>query len=234
MDENLKFEIKPKFNFIYELFMPLGIKLRRSLVIFILIIILDIITNIFASKIDTQIFGVSLISLLKIFYLILLSIVTIKFFIDLVLKRMQYKNMSYRFYETNLVYEDSFLNQQKKIIKYENIKEVEIRRSVFDRIMGFGIIIISTNAEGGLRSGLIIYGIKNPNEIYDRINELVHNVGKNTNNLAKDKEENESSIENEVNTKIQVAEDVHQEIYTEESEKDFKDELKNVNNENEP
>ena len=222
MEEELKFEIKPKFNFIYELFMPLGIKLRRSLFIFIGILILDILTNIFAPKLqlDTQILGISIISLLKIFYLIVLIIVVIKFFVDLVLKSMQYKNMSYRFYETNLVYEDKFLNQQKKIIKYENIKEVEIRRSVFDRIMGFGIIIISTNAEGGIRSGLIIYGIKNSNEIYDKINELVHNTEKSTK-----KEE----IKVEEKNKNEVKEEIHQENYTEESEKDFKDSLKNVN-----
>lgn len=73
-----------------------------------------------------------------------------------------------------MVYEDDFLNQRVKNIDYSNIKELEIRRTVLDRILGFGVIIIYTNAENKRNNGMVIYGIKNPDEMYTKINKIVN------------------------------------------------------------
>ena len=165
MDKEIKLKLKPRFNFFYELFMPLGIKFRADIIAIIAGIIILLAVNLAGKDLmaDTAILGFNLIDALNVVCIALLGLFALKLIFDIVLKVLQYKNMSYTFYDDNLVYEDNFLNQQKKIIKYENIKEVEVRRTIFDRIMGYGIIIISTNAEGNFRSGLIVYGVEHPN-----------------------------------------------------------------------
>ena len=46
--------------------------------------------------------------------------------------------------------------------------------TVLDRILGFGVIIIYTNAENKRNNGMVIYGIKNPDEMYTKINKIVN------------------------------------------------------------
>lgn len=225
MDKEIKLRIKPRFNFFYELFMPLGIKFRTDILAIIIGIIIILTINLAGKDLmaNTVIFGINLINILNIVCVVLLVLFALKLVFDIVLKILQYKNMTYTFYDDNLVYEDSFLNQQKKIIKYENIKEVEIRRTVFDRIMGYGIIIISTNAEGNFRSGLIIYGVEHPNQIYEQVNDLVHKFDEEIKNNRKIEVKSEPVQEQTKNYNNQNVEDNYQQ-----DEEDFKNSLKNI------
>lgn len=223
MESDVKYKVRPKFNLIYELVMPLGGKFRRSLGIILVLIITIIAMKVAGSKInmDAIVLGISAMDVLFWIAIFFIIIFALKFFIDLILKIMQYNRISYTFYSDNLTYEDTFLNQQRKVIKYENIKEVEVRRTIIDRIMGFGIIIISTNAEGNFNSGLIIYGIENPDEVYKIINDLLYS--------SKNKQENKSNdylvdikSDEKVTEKIKVSD------VSEQSQDEFKNSLKNI------
>lgn len=223
MESDVKYKVRPKFNLIYELVMPLGGKFRRSLGIILVLIITIIAMKVAGSKInmDAIVLGISAMDVLFWIAIFFIIIFALKFFIDLILKIMQYNRISYTFYSDNLTYEDTFLNQQRKVIKYENIKEVEVRRTIIDRIMGFGIIIISTNAEGNFNSGLIIYGIENPDEVYKIINDLLYS--------SKNKQENKNNdylvdikSDEKVTEKIKVSD------VSEQSQDEFKNSLKNI------
>ena len=122
-----------------------------------------------------EVANINILAILNIVLIVGIIATIIKLIIHIVLQNAQYKNIKYTFYDTHIVYEDSFLNQHRKNIQYANIKEVEIRRSVWDRILGYGIIVIYTNAENEYSNGLVIFSIKNPQEHYDIIDNLVHN-----------------------------------------------------------
>lgn len=141
------------------------------------------------------IFGnVNVMNILNVILIIGIIFSVVKLVIHIVLQIAQYKNIKYTFYNDHMTYEDSFLNQHKKNIEYANVKEVEIRRSVWDRIMGYGIIVIYTNAENEYSNGLVIFSIKNPKEHYDIIDKLVHSTGtKNPTNTIKEDEDIKTS-----------------------------------------
>jgi hypothetical protein len=63
---------------------------------------------------------------------------------------------------------------KKYTLRYDNIKEIEIRRTVWDRMNGYGIIIIYSNAEKSVDNGLILYAAKDPDETYAKIDEIIH------------------------------------------------------------
>lgn len=201
-------EIVPKFNFLYELGMPTGKKIKSTMSLIFIFIIGYIILLLNRSEMDidkTVYSKVDIISILNTVLIIGIVFTIIKLVIHIVFQNMQYKNIKYTFYSDHMTYEDSFLNQHKKNIEYANVKEVEIRRSIWDRILGYGIIIIYTNAENEYSNGLVIFSIKNPKMHYDIIDDLVHNpsqsetfentlkVKENADNIKEDK--NVESVE---------------------------------------
>lgn len=119
----------------------------------------------------------------------------VKLVIHIVLQIAQYKNIKYTFYKDHMTYEDSFLNQHKKNIAYSNVKEVEIRRSVWDRIMGYGIIVIYTNAENEYSNGLVIFSVKDTKKHYDIIDRLIHSINSDNNVSVVNAENNTKTSE---------------------------------------
>ena len=73
-----------------------------------------------------------------------------------------------------MISQNSFWNQTRKTIDYINIREVEIRRSIIDRIMGYGIIIIYTNADKAYGSATVLYAIKDTQKHYDEIEKIIY------------------------------------------------------------
>lgn len=178
------YKIKPKFNIFYELFMPTGSKLRNTLFVIILCLIGYIIfiassNSLNFNKILNVSNNINIESILNKTAILILVLLAIKFIIHLVVQILQYKSISYTFYIDNLVYEDSFLNQHKKTLRYADVKEIEIRRTIWDRINGYGIIVIYTNAEKSYSNGLILYAIKNPKIVYSKIDEIIHTKNNN-------------------------------------------------------
>ena len=111
---------------------------------------------------------------------------------------LEYKGISYKFYKDCMVYENDFLSQTKKVIEYSNIREVEIRRTVTDRVMNYGVIIIYTNADRVNGSATILYAIKNTEEHYNNIESLIHNGNIITNPIKTEDSYNDLKGENDL------------------------------------
>lgn len=236
-NEKLLKEIKPKFNFIYELFMPTGRKIKSSAAMIIISIIITIIISVnkdILLDFSYNIIGnISLLELLIYFCYFLIIFSVIKLLVHYTLQKMQYEHISYKFYETYMVYEDDFLNQHKKNILYSNVKEVEIRRTVWDRILGMGVIVIYTNAENKRNNGLVVYALNNPKEDYEFIDKLINRYRVNSSVKSNVESRNESKIEIENKEAIveQVKENsiLEEDIKKEENEESFKNSLKETN-----
>ena len=170
------YELKPTFNFLYELVMPTGRKIRSALMSIILAIVIKVILIFsksyilgFNNELINSIYNVCDI------LMILVIILTMRFFAArIIFQILEYRGMSYKFYEDCMTSENTFLNQTRKTIDYINIREVEIRRSIIDRIMGFGIIIVYTNAEKAYGSATVIYAIKDTQRHYNEIEKIIY------------------------------------------------------------
>lgn len=171
------YELSPKFNFFYELTMPTGKKMKSAFTAVIISAILSIIL-LFAKNYVTQINNAMFMSIYNVCFIVCLIVLifSILMFISKVaMQIMEYKGITYKFYKNCMVFENDFLSQTKKTIEYSNIREVEIRRSVTDRIMNYGVIIIYTNADKTYGSATVLYAIKNTEEHYNNIESLIHN-----------------------------------------------------------
>lgn len=223
-----KYVIKPRFSFIYELIMPTGRKIKKSLFISLGMIVLYLIFNICANYIDlSSIFnGIDINFILSMIFLVLFIVFFIKLVIHIAFQVLQYKHLSFSFFDDYMVYEDSFLNQHRKTIQYSNIKEVEIRRTVADRILGYGIIVIYTNAENS-NNGLVIYSIKNPQECYDKIQKLLEESRNKKSSNKIENTNNEEKVEDVDKEANEVSKIVNLSV---EDEEKFNESLKNINN----
>ena len=131
------YEFKPKYNLLYELLMPTGKKVRKFIVAILLCIIYIYVLILLHWSFTNEIVGsFDIADILSILFIILGVLSLIALIIQIIFYHFEYKNISYKFYEDHIEYEDKFLNQQLKNIKYKDIKEIEIRRSIWDRING--------------------------------------------------------------------------------------------------
>lgn len=180
MENEVVFKLNPSYNFIYELFMPTGKKTNYNIKFLLISLLLLLISTTYKEILNFKLIDLNQISLTFYNFIIVMVAFLIIFFIvklivQIVLQYANYKNIEITFYKDYLTYNDKFLNQQIKTIYYSNVKEIEIRRNIWDRINGYGIIIIYTNAENTAKNGLVLFGIKNSNETYQKIDNLIHN-----------------------------------------------------------
>lgn len=253
--EEILYKLSPRFNFIYELIMPTGRKIKSTISILFVLCIATIFFLNNTEKIDVgDIVLFADMSILK--FLLMICIIIDVFFIlklifHIVFQILQYKHITYTFYNNHMVYEDDFLNQHKKNIEYSNIKEVEIRRTIMDRILGYGVIIIYTNAENIRNNGLVIYAIKDPKKSYDIIENIIQKskVLKTESKIESKQEELVKNIQENIeissDTNIVTEDNISDEEYSSEAERkkrieenkkeeeDFINSLKNINNESE-
>ena len=233
--EEVKFKLQPKYNFIYELGMPTGRKVKNSLISLIGIITIYMLTliinfdsnqsNLLLNEVDFNKF----LPYVQNMFLIFVIISFLVFVIRVILQILQYKNTYFTFYNDKAIYEDLFLNQKKKSLLYSNVKEIEIRRTIWDRLNRRGVVIIYSNAERSSGHGMIIYSIKNVKKVYEDISKLVNDF-----NHSKDKNSNINNIktsETYLNTdrieKVNESLNKNEYISTQESQKEFEDSLKN-------
>lgn len=235
MEDNreIKYQITPKFNFIYEMGMPTGKKIRTSIFVLILFIVLTILVALKAGSLtfaNYEIFNNIKIDKLLLILCIIADVVTaIKLVATIVFQKLQYNHVTYTFYDDMMVYEDDFLNQHRKNIEYKNIKEVEIRRTIWDRILDYGVMVIYTNADNDRNNGLVIYSVKAPKAHYNVIDKLIHSLNN---------EKNNNKIENYNSENVNITDDVNNQNNNvnlnsvnnvKNPEQDFKDSLKNIN-----
>lgn len=235
MEDNreIKYQITPKFNFLYEMGMPTGKKIRTSIFVLIVFIVLTIIVALKADSLtfaNYEIFNNIKIDKLLFILCIIADVVTaIKLVATIVFQKLQYNHVTYTFYDDMMVYEDDFLNQHRKNIEYKNIKEVEIRRTIWDRLLNYGIMVIYTNADNDRNNGLVIYSVKNPKAHYNVIDKLIHSLNN---------EKSNNKIEEYNNVNLNVTDNINNKNNNvnlnsvnnvENPEQDFKDSLKNIN-----
>lgn len=235
MEDNreIKYQITPKFNFLYEMGMPTGKKIRTSIFVLILFIVLTIVVALKAGSLtfaNYEIFNNIKIDKLLLSLCIIADVVTaIKLVATIVFQKLQYNHVTYTFYDDMMVYEDDFLNQHRKNIEYKNIKEVEIRRTVWDRLLNYGVMVIYTNADNDRNNGLVIYSVKDPKSHYNVIDKLIHSLNN---------EKSNNKIEDYNNVNINVTDNINNQNNNvnlnsvnnvENPEQDFKDSLKNIN-----
>ena len=154
-DNEVKLNVKPKFKFWYMMFPTVCLFL-----ICMLAFILPI------SAVDSTV-ALGLFFMALIFFAIVVGIIV--FF-----KSKQYKHLTYDFYATKVIFEDSFLNLAQKEVKYKYIREVTMRQSFVQRWFNIGNIILYTNAETGVGNGIQIINVENVHDIYKKIKEIVN------------------------------------------------------------
>ena len=206
------YELSPKFDFLYKLTMPTGKKMKSAIVGAIIAAIINIVLLVFRNDIismnnttySLMYKACATICLIIMIFMILMAIARV------ILQSLEYKGIKYRFYKDCLVFENSFLNQTRKTIEYSNIKEIEIRKTIMDRILNYGVIIIYTNADKGFGSATILYAIKNTEEHYNNIESIVHN-GKIISSPIKSEDSNKN-LKEEINLQNAMN---RNEIYTE-------------------
>lgn len=171
------YELSPKFDFFYELTMPTGKKMKSAFTAMVVAIVFNIVfllgRDYVTSSGDLTIKNVY--NVCSIIFLIVLVVTILMFISKIAFQVMEYKGIKYKFYKNCLVFENNFLSQTKKTIEYANIREVEIRRTVMDRMLNYGVIIIYTNADKAYGSATILYAIKNTQEHYNNIESIIHN-----------------------------------------------------------
>jgi membrane protein YdbS with pleckstrin-like domain len=92
-------------------------------------------------------------------------------------KQKTYAKTTYNFFEDKLDYFEGFFTTEEKTIDYKNITEVNLRKSVFQKMYGLGTIILSTPAtgyaHGRARSGIHIRDIPHPDRVYQQVKALI-------------------------------------------------------------
>ena len=117
-NEKLLYELTPKFNLLYEIFMPTGRKIKSTIVMILIILLLILLlsygkTSISAFEINIT-DNLTAFELLNYISFIALAICIVKLIVHIVIQMIQYKHITYKFYESHMVYEDDFLNQHRK------------------------------------------------------------------------------------------------------------------------
>lgn len=106
----------------------------------------------------------------------------------LFVKKFNYEKTEYKFFDDRLEFEEGFFTIHKKVIKFQDIKEVTLRKGMLQRVNGLGTIYLATLATGTLpfmnpfaalgfgntsASGISVKDIIEPDKEYERIRQLI-------------------------------------------------------------
>lgn len=103
-------------------------------------------------------------------------------------KKLNYARTEYSFLDDRLEFEEGFFTINKKMIKYKDVKEITLRKGIFQRMYGLGTIYMATLATGASpasnpfralgfgsvsSSGIAVRDVPAPDEAYEKIKEVV-------------------------------------------------------------
>jgi len=103
-------------------------------------------------------------------------------------KKLNYARTEYKFSEDKLEFEEGFFNVTEKVIKFRDVKEVTLRKNIFQRMYDLGTIYLATDATGSSTrtnvfsalgfgnisaSGVGVCDIPNPDETFERVRRIV-------------------------------------------------------------
>lgn len=152
-DNKVKLSINPTFKFGYEILPLMLFTLMFALFMSALMFIISTKCGIYT-------------------LLVALALGLIFLIIETVYTKKLYEKREYCFYNTKVVFKDTFISRTEKEIKYKHIREVSLHQTYFQRMFGLGTIFLYTNAESGMSNGLIIRSIANAREIYAKVKEI--------------------------------------------------------------
>jgi uncharacterized membrane protein YdbT with pleckstrin-like domain len=104
-------------------------------------------------------------------------------------KKLNYARTEYRFFDDRLEFEEGFFTIRKKEIRYRDVKEITLRKGVFQRLYGLGTIYLATLATGSSSdsqpfsnlgmgsvsaSGISVRDIRDPDQAYEKIRRIVN------------------------------------------------------------
>ncbi len=167
-DNQVKFQLKPKYNIPYKLITTIGGTLFYLLLISLIIVDLPTLWIVFPVTI-----------------LVTMGIIVVYIVGKIVLEKMQYDHLEYNFYATKVEYKDGFLNKEEKELKYKYIREIVMNQNVLERLFNIGTIRIFTNASSGMyrgnnqhnnmknKNGLYIHCVNHVQEQYKTIKQII-------------------------------------------------------------
>lgn len=172
-DNEVKLHVTPTFNLPYKLICSIG----RAFLYFLLIVYF--------------LTGYELLIEFPIIFWGIIGVLAVYVIIHLVLEKMQYNDLQYDFYATKIEYKDGFLNKEEKELKYKYIREVTLNKSIIERMFNMGTIRLFTNASSGMvnnknhkaagKNGIYIHCVKDAQEQYKKIKEIIDEGTENEN-----------------------------------------------------
>jgi uncharacterized membrane protein YdbT with pleckstrin-like domain len=103
-------------------------------------------------------------------------------------KKLGYARTEYKFFDDRLEFEEGFFSLNKKTIRLRDVREVTLRKGLFQRWYGLGSIYLATLATGSWNSmnafttigfgnvsasGIVVRDIATPDEAYEQISKLI-------------------------------------------------------------
>lgn len=103
-------------------------------------------------------------------------------------KKLNYARTEYKFSDDRLEFEEGFFNVTEKVIRFKDVKEVTLRKNLFQRIYDLGTLYLATDATGSYArtnvfnalgfgnisaSGVGVCDIPNPDEVFERVRRMV-------------------------------------------------------------
>lgn len=87
-----------------------------------------------------------------------------------------YDMTRYVFYPDHIEYYEGFWQVNRKIINYKSITEVDLKKSMVQRIYSLGSVHVLVPNLGGKYSGIIIADIKHPEKVYQFLQKSIRGV----------------------------------------------------------
>lgn len=75
----------------------------------------------------------------------------------------------FSFYEDHVESHFKFISEKTHSVNYSKITDVEVKKTLWDRICGVGDIVLHTANDGTFKQSLVLNDIKHPEEIKDKI-----------------------------------------------------------------
>ncbi|MCP4650618.1 MAG: PH domain-containing protein [PVC group bacterium] len=98
------------------------------------------------------------------------------------MKKKTYAKTEYRFFKKRLDYYEGFFTVEEKTVDYRNITEVYLRKGIVQKKYGIGTILLTTPSvtmsQNRAMSGIQVADIKNPDEVYKQIKDLIYQARK--------------------------------------------------------
>ena len=166
-DNQIKLQIKPKYNIHYKLITTIG-------QFFITLIIVGLYFRLFFIWTKWPI---------TILFTMLIGIIYVV--VKMTFGKFQYDDLEYNFYATKIQYKDGFLDKEEKELEYQYIREVYLNQNILEKLCNIGTIRLHTtaanamytgnshNASMSLRNGIYIHCVENVQEQYIKIKQII-------------------------------------------------------------